>query len=70
MKVIEHSARIATAHVQALFARERGTSMVEYALLIALIAMVAIVAVTTFGAALSGEYDEIAGSIQHAIDDR
>ena len=40
--------------------------MVEYALLIALIAMVAIVAVTLFGSALSGEFSDIADSVQDA----
>ena len=70
MKTIEHSARAATASIQAsiqaVFARERGASMVEYALLIALIAMVAIVAVTLFGSALSGEFSDIADSVQDA----
>lgn len=42
---------------------ERGASLVEYALLVALIAVVALVAITSFGGALSGEYSEIADSI-------
>lgn len=42
---------------------ERGASLVEYALLVALIAIVAVVAVTSFGGALSSEYSEIADSI-------
>ena len=37
--------------------------MVEYALLVGLIAIVAIVAVTFFGTQLSAEYDDIASSI-------
>lgn len=42
---------------------ERGASIVEYALLVTLIAVVAIVAVITFGTSLSGEYSDIAQSI-------
>jgi Flp pilus assembly pilin Flp len=40
--------------------------MVEYALLIALIAIVAIGAVTFFGESLSGEFDSIASSVSAA----
>jgi pilus assembly protein Flp/PilA len=42
---------------------ERGASLVEYALLISLIALVAFIAVETFGTTLSEEYSGIAGSI-------
>jgi Flp pilus assembly pilin Flp len=42
---------------------ERGASLVEYALLITLIAAVAFIAVASFGGALSGEYSEIADSM-------
>jgi Flp pilus assembly pilin Flp len=42
---------------------ENGASIVEYALLVSLIAVVAMVAVATFGGALSTEYSEIAASI-------
>ncbi len=42
---------------------ERGASLVEYALLVALIAIAAVVAVTTFGGALSSEYSGIADSM-------
>lgn len=42
---------------------ERGASLVEYALLITLIAAVAVIAVTSFGGALSSEYSEIADSM-------
>lgn len=42
---------------------ERGASLVEYALLVTLIAAVALIAITTFGGALSSEYSEIADSI-------
>jgi Flp pilus assembly pilin Flp len=42
---------------------ERGASLVEYALLITLIAAVALIAIASFGGALSGEYSEIADSM-------
>ena len=48
---------------------EKGASMVEYALLVALIAIIAIVAVgavTFFGESLSGEFDSIASSVSAA----
>lgn len=67
MYVIEHSARLATVHVQALVARERGASMVEYAILISMIALVALIAVATFGNALGDKYEGIADSIQDAV---
>jgi Flp pilus assembly pilin Flp len=40
--------------------------MVEYALLIALIAIVAVSAVSLFGDNLSGEFDQIASSVAAA----
>jgi pilus assembly protein Flp/PilA len=43
--------------------KERGASMVEYALLLALIAMVCIVAVTAMGNSLSDNYSETNTSI-------
>jgi Flp pilus assembly pilin Flp len=42
---------------------ERGASLVEYALLVTLIAAVALIAVASLGGALSSEYSEIADSI-------
>lgn len=42
---------------------EKGASMVEYALLVALIAIIAIVAVTATGDAVSGEFQEIADTL-------
>ena len=55
--------RILTA-LQSRTARgDEGASLVEYALLVALIAIVAVIAITTFGIALSDEYDSIATQI-------
>lgn len=42
---------------------ERGASLVEYALLLALIAVVCIVAVTTLGSGLRDNYDDSNTSI-------
>jgi Flp pilus assembly pilin Flp len=45
---------------------ERGASMVEYALLIALIALVAVAGVSFFGAQLDRAYDDIGSSVVDA----
>lgn len=45
---------------------EVGASMVEYAIMVALIAIVAVVAVTFFGQQLSDSYSSIADSVQTA----
>jgi pilus assembly protein Flp/PilA len=45
---------------------ERGASMVEYALLVILIAIVALVAVQLAGSELSLQYSEIASSVGNA----
>lgn len=42
---------------------EEGATMVEYGLLVALIAMVALVGVTTLGANLKSLYTTVAGSV-------
>ena len=42
---------------------ERGASLVEYALLLALIAVVCIIAVTTLGNNASSKLNQVAGSI-------
>lgn len=54
------------AFVQSLTGEERAASMVEYVLLVALIAMVAFAAVALMGQALGSEYDSIATSVQQA----
>lgn len=45
---------------------DQGASMVEYALLVVLIAMVALIAVTIGGNELSESYSEIASSLVNA----
>jgi len=42
---------------------EKGASMVEYALLVALIAIIAIVAVSATGSAVSSNFDDIATTL-------
>ena len=53
--------------LQAKFASdERGTSMVEYGLLLALIAVIALVAVSTFGTSVSARHSAVSSSVQAA----
>ena len=49
--------------IDSLFNNEEGATMVEYALMVALIAVVAVAAVTTLGTNVSGRFDAIATSI-------
>lgn len=49
--------------LRSLVASDEGASLVEYALLVSLIAIAAVVAVTTFGGELSTEFSGIADSI-------
>ena len=42
---------------------EEGATMVEYGLLVALIALVAVAAITTLGSNLSALFNSVAGSI-------
>lgn len=45
---------------------EQGASLLEYALLAALVALVGIVSIDTFGAKMSGRYSSMADSVQPA----
>jgi pilus assembly protein Flp/PilA len=54
------------ARLMRILASERGASMVEYSLLVVLIALVALVAVTYFGSSLSGTYSEINSNLVDA----
>ena len=54
-------------YMQARFARnERGAALVEYALLLALIAVVCIVALTTLGGQASSMFTDVGNSISAA----
>jgi Flp pilus assembly pilin Flp len=54
------------ARLMRVLASERGASMVEYSLLVLLIAMAALLAVTFFGGELSGTYSEISSNLVDA----
>lgn len=51
------------ARITTYFDDEQGASLVEYALLISLIALVAFAAVALFGIALADEYSQIANTM-------
>ena len=54
-------------YLQARFARtERGAALVEYALLLALIAVVCIVALTSLGEDAADKFDKVGDSIAKA----
>ena len=54
-------------YMQARFAKnERGAALVEYALLLALIAVVCIVALTTLGGQASSKFSDVGNSISAA----
>lgn len=52
--------------MRAVADRDEGAGMVEYALLVSLIAMVAIGAVVFFGEALRDKYEAVADSVANA----
>jgi pilus assembly protein Flp/PilA len=51
--------------LRAQLADERGASLVEYALLVALIAVVCIAAISLLGTAASDKFSTVAGSINN-----
>ena len=55
--------RLWTAFQSRIIREEEGASMVEYGLLVALIAVVAIAAVTLVGSAVSTNFSEVASSL-------
>ena len=55
-----------TELIAAVKNEERGASMVEYALLVVLIAIIAIVAITIAGKEVSGAFSEIASGLEGA----
>lgn len=52
-----------SAWLQARMDDERGASLVEYALLVALIAVVCIVAITFLGTSASSKFDSVGSAI-------
>ncbi|HLY03466.1 MAG TPA: Flp family type IVb pilin [Candidatus Cybelea sp.] len=51
------------SNIKSMIRDEEGATMVEYGLLVALIAMVALVGVTTLGTNLKTLYTTVAGSV-------
>lgn len=51
------------ASVKKLFVREEGATMVEYGLMVALIAVVCIAAVTLLGTSVQAVFNNIAGLV-------
>ena len=65
MDLISYWQRFVAPFIRARFGRtERGASLVEYALLVALIAVVCIVAVTLLGKNASSKFSSVGSSIQ------
>lgn len=59
MRAVTHLLSVLATVVSAHRADDRGASLVEYALLLALIAMVCIAAVTALGGTTSGSFSEV-----------
>ncbi len=67
MDLIAYWHKTCAPYMRARFGRsERGAALVEYALLLALIAVVCIVALTTLGGQASSKFDTIGDSIAAA----
>ncbi len=67
MDIIAYWQKHCTPYLRAIFGRnERGAALVEYALLLALIAVVCIVALTTLGEQASDKFSKVGGSIAAA----
>ena len=64
MEIVTYWQRYCAPYLRATFARdERGASLVEYALLVALIALVAVAAVTFLGGAASNKFSKIGSAV-------
>lgn len=64
MDIIGYCQKVIAPYLRARFGRsERGAALVEYALLVALIAVVCIVAVTLLGGRASSKFENIANSL-------
>ena len=60
------SIEFVSAWLQSRCKTDRGASLVEYALLVALIAVVCIVAITFLGAEASSKFESVGTAIQEA----
>lgn len=64
MDLVSYWKNVCAPYLQARFGRtERGAALVEYALLVALIAVVCIVAITLLGGRASSKFQNIANSL-------
>jgi pilus assembly protein Flp/PilA len=64
VEIVTYWQRYCAPYLRAMFARdERGASLVEYALLVALIALVAVAAVTFLGGAASNKFSKIGSAV-------
>lgn len=67
MDLIAYWQKTCVPYLRALFGRsERGAALVEYALLLALIAVVCIIALTTLGEQASDKFSKVGASISAA----
>ncbi|MEA2827431.1 MAG: pilus assembly protein Flp/PilA [Actinomycetota bacterium] len=67
MDIVAYWQKSCAPYLRALFGRsERGAALVEYALLLALIAVVCIVALTTLGKQASSKFTDIGNSLTGA----
>ncbi len=63
MQMINHLQQLLTEWTQARVKSERGAALVEYALLLALIAVVCILALTFLGSNAADKFSEVGNSI-------
>jgi pilus assembly protein Flp/PilA len=67
MDIVAYWQKSCAPYLRALFGRsEKGAALVEYALLLALIAVVCIVALTTLGKQASSKFTDIGNSLTGA----
>ena len=64
MEIVSYWQRYCAPYLRAIFARdERGASLVEYALLVALIAVICIVAIAFLGKSASSKFSTVGSSV-------
>ena len=64
MNIVSYWQRYCAPYLRALFGRdERGASLVEYALLVALIAVICIVAIAFLGKSASQKFSTVGSSV-------
>jgi pilus assembly protein Flp/PilA len=67
MDIVAYWQQVFVPYVRARFGKdERGASLVEYALLVALIAVVCIVAINFLGSSSSSKFNSVGSSINSA----